>query len=383
MRRLRGFTLVEILVTLSIIAFLFGIGISVLSKMSNLHAFDASVSQVKSLFRKARNFAKVKQAPSIVVVVPQKNAVYAKGLSTVGLWHFEDLPDLSGNGELTAVGARGINAEVINADPCRGYVQQGLEFGTDANLEGRNSYLSVSSDDVGGAPLGLVISMWIYPGDFWSQRFVTTYDVTHDGFNSCYPAQTPDGVVRPNAWNHVEIYYDCRRLVITLNGVPYSSDEPSRRFSLYFTIEYEQTPAREMSKEFLKNAFPEKIHPSDAPLMISGLKDSFYGRIDEVHVQAFIAPEVYRLSRVKLKGRERVIHFTPQGRLDGEYHPRPVVIELTDDMLYEPPGEPDWTNPRTSLSGRPDAGGILERDDAETPDGRTKKITIELNGTIR
>lgn len=435
------------LVVISIVAFLFGIGVTAIRGLS-FHGFEAEAVQAKTLLRSARNFARFQQSRSIVEIDPVANTIGAKGLDTMVQWHFEDVYAGEKDGEMEAPGSKNIRATVRGAELARGYVQQGILFGTNPNLEGTGSYASVSARKITPSPEGLEVSIWCRPGDFWSVNFQETYNVTHQpdyddlgedeyderetrrlsalehyrrwlrekrfdilskgdsfyvamngaygvivGFHWSYYLKTPDGVLKPNTWNHIKVDYDCETLTVTVNGVPYGTRELYRMYMLTFVDADTgaEKPVDEVPPYVREEAFPEKIYPNNAPLYISGPAESFYGAIDEVHLKRYITPEVHQFQQARLMGKRRKIYFTPQGKLDAAYHDEPALVMLTDDDFYEPPEKlnPDRKDEiSTTLRGPIEADEALKLEEEELiaqgkGDVERKKITVHLNGTVR
>lgn len=446
MSKRRGYTLVELMVVIGIITALFAFGVASIMRFSSGNAFYAEASAVKSMLRKARNYCRTMRAPAVVYVDPVSNTIYSTGLQSVGTWHFEDGAG-GAQGIATAKGERGIDAAIHNANFVRGYVREGLEFGTDPNLKGYESYLSVSDSKLPDMPAGVLVSLWFYPGDFWSAKFQQAFNVTNlpnyeglkdddevarerarltenekyrrwlktkrfdlvtkgdsfyihldgayaviVGFNSYYYVKTPDGVARPNAWNHLEVSYDGESPRVVVNDVPYTLGDISSHYGLRFVMNGEEISFDEARENIRREAFPKKLQKNDAPLFISGPVDSFYGKIDEVRLFRYVTPDVYRLDRAQLEGYRRRIYFSPEGKLDGSRHSTAALVVLTDDTDYRPPEAEDpeaIKNARTGLRDFVDADEVLARErdavmeQSSSKSVRRQTITVDLNGSIR
>ncbi|MBI5779221.1 MAG: prepilin-type N-terminal cleavage/methylation domain-containing protein [Planctomycetes bacterium] len=100
-----GFTIVELLVVISIIALITGVGLAVMSHSGRQFGFQAVRGELVSLIRYTRSNAAIEKGVSAVVIDPIKKEIYSCARRTVGLWHFEDL-----DGSSKSSGAFGNNA---------------------------------------------------------------------------------------------------------------------------------------------------------------------------------------------------------------------------------------------------------------------------------
>ncbi len=390
-----GFTFFELMIVVSIITLLLGIGVTVLSRLSYRWGFEASVMRVQAVIRGARNFSLTNEAPSEVHVIPRENTIYAIGEKTVAQWHLED----AAGGETT--GAFGVSSQVVNAYPVNGKTGSGLEFGTGEGLKVADSYVDCGNLPIFTPPAGIVIDVWVYPGDFrgnvykkligraadnyeeaepdeeeleeqarrraqneitlkqkyeGEQRFSIVYkedsyflSLTENyalefGFvspASYFPFRTADNIVTPNTWNHVVLRYSAsvdyppEALKIFVNNVPLTVLFITRRMRRLEPIA--KLPARDR-----EGMLPKRLSESDRNLYISDPKESFYGKMDEVRIAAIVEPEVQKLDAAYLMGYPQVIYFDACGRLDPQHHEGDMIVKLTENPLYrapEPEGE--------------------------------------------
>jgi prepilin-type N-terminal cleavage/methylation domain-containing protein len=88
--RRAAFTLVELLIVMSLIALLLGLGLGV---FSNLDMGDrVAVSSVHNVIRSAHNTSVAMLAPTRVRIDAKARTLRAEGLQIVGTWHLEGEP---------------------------------------------------------------------------------------------------------------------------------------------------------------------------------------------------------------------------------------------------------------------------------------------------
>ncbi|MCR4317150.1 MAG: prepilin-type N-terminal cleavage/methylation domain-containing protein [Planctomycetes bacterium] len=90
----RGFTLIELMVVLLIIAVLLGTSIAIIASMGSTAGLRSAEAQISSVINIARSEAIAEGQGSQVVFDLKNDLAYALTRRTVGLWHFEKtLPD--------------------------------------------------------------------------------------------------------------------------------------------------------------------------------------------------------------------------------------------------------------------------------------------------
>lgn len=394
-----GFTLFELLVVISIVSLLLGLGVTVLSRLSCEWGFEANILRTQAVIRAARNFSLTNEASSEVHVIPRENTIFGLGQKTVAQWHFEEIIGDE------VVGAFGMRGKVTNAYLVQGKTGNGLEFGTGQGLDVRDSYVDCGNLPAFTPPGGLVLEAWIFPGDFRGdvykelmgklqkddddddeesapdeeeleeqarrralneitfkqkydkeERFAIVFKegsyflkLTENyalefGFaepKSYYPLRTLDNVVTPNMWNHIVLHYSASidyppdKARLYVNNVPLTIFFVDVRHSLA-----RLEPIASMPPEDARGMLPEHLVETDMSLFISDSEESFYGIIDDVRIGAIVDPEVEKLDSASLMGYPQTIYFDSQGRLDPERHEGDVVIRLTENPDYEAP-EPE------------------------------------------
>lgn len=73
----RGFTLIEIVITLSIVALLIAVAVGSTISLGHTRALEEPISKVQEFARKARNLAILEQRPYMVEIMPHSVAVYS------------------------------------------------------------------------------------------------------------------------------------------------------------------------------------------------------------------------------------------------------------------------------------------------------------------
>ncbi|HUS57800.1 MAG TPA: prepilin-type N-terminal cleavage/methylation domain-containing protein, partial [Planctomycetota bacterium] len=105
-RTICAFTLVEMLVVVTVIALMLGIGVGAYISFNRDMTWHASVTTISSLLQACRNSASSDQTPAVLVIdtepAPDEQGmfickqVYAATLERVGTWHFEGLASTGG-----------------------------------------------------------------------------------------------------------------------------------------------------------------------------------------------------------------------------------------------------------------------------------------------
>ncbi|MCZ6796314.1 MAG: prepilin-type N-terminal cleavage/methylation domain-containing protein, partial [Planctomycetota bacterium] len=140
-----GFTLMELLVVVSIMALLGGLSIAAFQTTYRRYSLTASASEIAVALRTARNTSIMNGTPSVVVVDPTTRAVSGSSYHTVAEWSF-DGPD----GDSGAVGGK-----VNGARVAEGKVGRALDF------RGKGAHVDCGSRADFDAPDGLRIEAWV------------------------------------------------------------------------------------------------------------------------------------------------------------------------------------------------------------------------------
>ncbi|MHC4662975.1 MAG: pilus assembly FimT family protein [Planctomycetota bacterium] len=438
-----AFTLMELLVVMSLIMVLLGLGVGMFMRLRKSYAFPAEVSLLRTVIRKARNFALTKGVGATVVIDPWRNEARACGIRTSGYWSFDT--ETAGGAGPAASGAYGYDGTLSGVNWIYGAFGGAYDFpdGADAYIEVEDPGAGIF-DDV----TGIHISLWVKPADLkaimaseegedgepveevdlapftliakqpsYCLSILEDFSLEFSVSSEHNRIRTRPGIVFPNRWNKIEVTYDGRieneldRLRIIANGI--------ECFELYAFVlgpkVYFRSPEgiSEIDGDKISKMMPDRVPRTEQPLTISsgsGLV-SFVGAIDEVSVSVVVSDEVVRFSEGRLKGHLQEIHFDKRGRLDSAYHNEPVFIQITNDEFYKPP-KPLWhdqeeiakrdESPGAGLTpeippAAPAGGASASPAQGLTSNGsnpktysyprtregaRTKTIVVELSGTV-
>lgn len=175
MRR-AGFTILELLTVIAIVAILLGIGVGVFRKIGKRNELEAKTNAVRALIRHTRNVARDERAPAVVELDAQGGEVRALTRETLTLFRFE-ADQLSGDvtysqtgdddaakaamkgppPEYDVTGSFGIQGHVVGADVTDGKLGQGLE------LRRPGAFVTIP-DRPSLSPLeGVAVEAWILP----------------------------------------------------------------------------------------------------------------------------------------------------------------------------------------------------------------------------
>ncbi|MBN1441188.1 MAG: prepilin-type N-terminal cleavage/methylation domain-containing protein [Planctomycetes bacterium] len=334
-----GFTILEILVVLSILALLGGLSIGAFQAARRSYLLAASAARIQGILRAARNTSIATSTPSFVVIDPAARLVKAQSYETIGEWSFEGRGAASG-------GLAGFSQDSAVAGSAPGRVGAGLAPGTYVDC-GRSSRFDVRD--------GLFLEAWVRheeavaipaPPDQGKARRVRleplreeeekparciaarkgafSFGMTPWGALEAaigpYRARTAPGVVPPFRWVFVTVRYDGQSLAVAADGV----DRELR------PIARGAAPGGGDPSSKL----PSEIPLTREPFTISSPESPFPGCIDEVRLRGRIEPLAYEHADFEMiLGWKRTIHFDARGHLDPAHHEegeRIVLIEVPD-----------------------------------------------------
>ncbi|MFH0889499.1 MAG: LamG-like jellyroll fold domain-containing protein [Planctomycetota bacterium] len=264
-----GFTIIELLVVMTIMAMIAGIGLAVLSHSGRQFGFQALRGEIVSLTRYTRSNAMAEKGGTTVVIDAGQKQIYSCARRTMGLWHFEDVNNKS------STGAFGNNAKLQGDANIEAYgrIGNGLMITT-------TGYATCGTIPVVSKNQGIAIECWISPTNSASFTERTIIDLTNGNI-----ALNPD--------NSVKLTYGS----LTTNT---ASTIPYERWS-YLSMVYESnyTDGSGMFSFYINNTLVEQISgTANAPLgkwnfNVSSPTSPFNGMIDEVKVS--IVSETERL----------------------------------------------------------------------------------------
>jgi prepilin-type N-terminal cleavage/methylation domain-containing protein len=314
-RAASGFTLVELLIVMSLIAVMLGLGVGV---FASLDLGDrVGVSNVQNVLRSAHNWAVAQIAPARVRIDAAASTLRAEGLQVVGTWHFETEPIMGAFGlEGTSYGGHfvddGFQGRALSfaGEPARSRVEFAVQDDSAWSFtEGFALRCAVRTTeahggvllDLGGA-VGLettddgAIKAW-----FVAQR---SDDEQKEGRGGKAVMSTSPGLLIPGRWTQVELEYDRNA----------------------FTIIVDAQPAAELLENapVMRMAGPLVLSPSSAP---------FPGDVDSLVVASVVGGDASDLPRGITfgKGTPAEIVFQAGGGLDRAHHREAVKVLLDFD----------------------------------------------------
>jgi len=306
-----GFTLIEVLIVISLIALLLGIGLGAFTRLD--FGERVSVSLVQNVLRAAHNGAIARGAPARVRIDAVEGSLHAEGQTVIGTWHFEALP-IEGAFDLDGVHAGG---ELVD-----GFVGSALSFAGEPSRS--HATIPVETDPAWDLRLGFAIQCALSTAggggsllDLGAgvvgltttengsiQGWLTSEIVDPQGAVVRGPravVTSPPGVLRPDRWTQVELRYDRARLALLVDRIAVA--------------------------EVAEDAPVWKL---EGPLVISPGTSAWPGAIDNLVVSAVVGDEASRLPRsvAFAPGTPREIVFAAGGGLDRQFHREPVELRL-------------------------------------------------------
>lgn len=308
----QGFTLVELLIVMSLVALILGLGLGVFANLDV--GGRVAVGSVQDVLRTAHNWSVARIAPARVVLDQKAGSLRAEGNQVVGTWHFEDdamhgafgIDGVKFGGQIVPDGYQGHALSFAGEAP-RSHVDFPVQLDPSFDLSGgftlRFALRPASSQggtllDLGAVVVVETTSAGAIKAYFIAQR---TDDETAQGRGGRVTIATEAHMLQPERWTMVQIEYDRERFAIRVEG---------------------QVAA------FVAETAP--VARLEGPLVLSPSQAAFPGAIDALVVSAVVSDEAVLLpSGVTLAaGAPRAVVFQAGGGLDRDVHREPVRLVL-------------------------------------------------------
>ena len=315
-----GFTLVELLLVMALIALILGVGVGMFSRLDL--GDRVAVALVQDALRSAQNFAVARSAPARVRIDAATGGIVADGMLVIGTWHFESLPPsgafgidgVAQGGHLVEDGYQG-KALSFEGEPARSKVEFPVQGEPSWNLhEGFQLRCALRpapprDGQGGGAVLALGETLGLETtadGGLraWFAAEVQDENGTGVRRGGRIPIEAPPASLVPGRWSVVDLQYDRRRFRLLVDGAEAASVEEG-----------------------------EPVSKVDAALVLSPANAAWPGAIDNLSMSATAAREESRLPRnVRFAaGAPEEIRFAPGGGLDRAVHREPVTFAVEFD----------------------------------------------------
>lgn len=310
--RAAGFTLIELMLVMGLIALLLGIGVGVFARLDFSERVAASM--VENVLRSAHNWAVARGAPARVTIDRTTGVMRTQGLQVVGTWHFETSPiqgafGIEGaqfGGELVPDGFQG-NAISFVGQPTRSRVE--FPIAQDSSYDVREGFSIACAVRVapgrGGGLLRMGDSLGIETASDGSIKAWIAGEITdelgHTQRGGKIPITSPPAVLAPGRWTVIELSYDQKKLRLSADGNPVA--------------------------EVLETV---PVWRLEGPLVLSPDPSPFPGAIDNLVVSTVVANDesVLPTNTTFAAGTPAEILFAAGGGLDRRVHREPVHLSI-------------------------------------------------------
>jgi len=378
----RGFTLVELMVVVLIVAVLMSITVSVLRRVGQSSTLDATAHAVRSLLRRARNSALQERYPCVVYLDPTDGTIGAQLKTSTTRFRFEGAaaqPEFAEDADpandqsaslsepdptFELEGARGVRMTVENGEAFAGRFGQGLGFVADDPEE--SCWGSIEHRPVLSPQEGVYIACWIQLGDLdetltdrpprysplkeeaefaRSGEPAVPYPERETDFDYADPPRYT--IVRKGKAYALAVTGDYQ-LELTLQGAEDQVYQTRTRPLTFRPKEWYHVAAiydglrvrleingipRVLDDVKGRDELPERLIIDRAPLSVSDShpRRAFYGVIDELELGALVRSERLALPPdIQLAASVEQVVFDFMGELDSSVHAEPVAIYLSD-----------------------------------------------------
>lgn len=307
-----GFTLVELLLVIGILAIVFGLGFGAITRVRI--GEQVALSAVQNTLRSARNWAVAQRAPARATFDRATGAMLAQGTRVVGTWRFESeafegafgITGVHFGGNIVERGFRGKALSFAGAPP-RSRVEFPLQLDPACVLrDGFEVALAVRQEEDGGGPLlafgesiGIETDSDGSVHAWFAPEIVDDHGALLRGGKLTVKSDTR--ALRPGRWAELRLAYDRHELVLEIDHVVCAA-------------------RREVAP----------VWKAEGPLVLSPANEAFGGALDDLVVGTVQTGEELRLpARVAFGAKtSSEVRFAPGGALDREKHSEPVVITI-------------------------------------------------------
>lgn len=274
-----GFTIIELLVVLSILAIMAGVLSSFMASSNKQFSFQAMQGAIVSLLRYARSEAITQKNPSLIEVNFSERRIYCYVSKNIRLWHMEDLVDGKTSGAFGYDGTCSVGDGLDLIRIPEGRYGRGLWFRGAVEIDCGKLKL------MGNERL-LEISAWIYPSDGGTTNqtimklkdnyyFILTGERGLLGRFGFMQASSMPEIVPRDSWSYVKLVYEADSAGLN------RSQNTSLTLYLNNDLVAQVTGANNL--EDFESIF------------ISEKGQSFFGKIDEVKIAAMMETERLQL----------------------------------------------------------------------------------------
>jgi prepilin-type N-terminal cleavage/methylation domain-containing protein len=311
-----GFTLMEIMVVMSILAVLLGLTAGALQRAGKSGVLDGAARVVRSALERARVLALQKSALSKITIVPGKQGapftppqIRMQVSRVAGSWHFDDADP--------SVGGDGATVTLLGAGPAEGWVRSGMQLTPISRIRTAPVSRAPTMDPRFGFSLEMMVrpdgpgTLAAFAGESGdSSGFALRLnadgslaaEATVRAEKGSLSVQTRPNVIEMGEWVKVAIAHDGVELTVSAHNV----------------IEARAPDLHEVVTE-----------PGDALVLGNG----FSGVIDEVVYRTVSDLEPVNVDQQVEIGLNypTSIRFNQEGRLNERFHSAPVAIPLTHE----------------------------------------------------
>ena len=312
---IQGFTLLEIMIVLLLLAMILGMGIGTFGRVGS--GPSIALGRIKEVVRYSRYHALREKAPSAVRIDPAYNSLVGLGWKTVGNWHFED--DKNGLSIGFPVEANLGKAELHD----EGILGKCLDLPDPG--EGRQPRVYIPASPSLNSVTGATIECFVYLNDYGVREILSKGSAYRLGINEegrltgrlrirSFGDNSDEGgsdVILESSgyhlpikrWVRVGLQFDGYAFQLTTDGILRSRESFKSRMCL--------------------------VNHETSDIAVGGVEFRFNGRLDELRLSAAVlGDETPFHDAIQLLGDPLTIHFNSKGYLDPDYHTQPVTIEF-------------------------------------------------------